>query len=184
MDEIEDQLQEYMVGSDKVQIPTIVVVLLSRETNYPAFKLLFDKYQLPSQVVTEFKSRSFNVSIASNIIRQMNSKVQGDLYNFKFPVVIEEAKTMLIGIDVCHAGRQSVVGFAASTNKAMSQYYSDYLLVQKGQEIVKDRMKNLIKGAIAAFARSNGGDKPTNFIIYRDGVSDAQRQQVLDQEIP
>jgi hypothetical protein len=44
MDEIEDQLQEYMVGSDKVQIPTIVVVLLSRETNYPAFKLLFDKY--------------------------------------------------------------------------------------------------------------------------------------------
>jgi aubergine len=56
--------------------------------------------------------------------------------------------------------------------------------VQKGQEIVKDRMKDLIKNAISTFARSNEGDMPTNFVIYRDGVGDSQRQQVLDQEIP
>jgi hypothetical protein len=33
---------------------------------------------------------------------------------------MDNMKTMLIGIDVCHAGPQSVVGFAASTNKEMS----------------------------------------------------------------
>jgi len=35
---------------------------------------------------------------------------------------------MLIGIDVCHAGDNSVVGFSASTNKELSQYYSDFLI--------------------------------------------------------
>ena len=105
----------------------------------------------------------------------MNSKVRGDLFNMKFPEVIDKSKTMLIGIDVCHSGRQSVVGFAASTNQAMSQYYSDYLIVPKGQEIVKDRMKDLIKSAIASFANSNKATKPTNFIIYRDGVGDSMR---------
>jgi len=29
-------------------------------------------------------------------------------------------KTMLIGIDVCHAGANSIVGFCASINKEMS----------------------------------------------------------------
>ena len=184
MGNTEKELQHYMLGSNTFRFPTIVVALLSRESTYSDLKLLLAKYQMPSQCITNFKAMKFNASIASNILRQMNSKCLGDLYNFKFPSVIEESKTMLIGIDVCHAGRQSVVGFAASTNKEMSQYYSDYLLVQKGQEIVKDRMKDLIKSAIAVFVRQNGGDMPTNFVIYRDGVSDAQRQQVLDTEIP
>ena len=77
-------------------------------------------------------AKSFNASKASNILRQMNSKVRGDLFNMKFPEVVDKSRTMLIGIDVCHSGRQSVVGFAASTNKELSQYYSDYLLVPKG----------------------------------------------------
>ena len=45
---------------------------------------------------------------------------------------MEDMRTMLIGIDVCHAGPKSVVGFAASTNKAMSQYYSEYIVQAKG----------------------------------------------------
>jgi hypothetical protein len=171
-------------GGNKFRTPTIVVVLLSQERNYADHKLIFDKYQMPSQCITMRNAKSFNASKASNILRQMNSKVRGDLFNMKFPEVIEKSRTMLIGIDVCHSGRQSVVGFAASTNKEMSQYYSDYLLVPKGQEIVKDRMKDLIKAAIASFSNSNKGNKPTNFIIYRDGVGDSQRQQVLDREIP
>lgn len=185
-EQLEDWLLEYMVGekSKNFRFPTIVVVLLSRERSYPDHKLIFDKYQMPSQCITLRNAKSFNASKASNIIRQMNSKCRGDLFHMKFPDVVEKAKTMLIGIDVCHAGRQSVVGFAASTNDTMSQYYSDYLLVPKGQEIVKDRMKDLIKSAIASFAKSNKGSKPTNFVIFRDGVGDSMRQQVLEKEIP
>ena len=72
------------------------------------------------------------MSKASNILRQLNSKMEGDLFYLKFPEAMENMRTMLIGIDVCHAGPSSVVGFAASTNKEMSQYYSDFILQRKG----------------------------------------------------
>jgi hypothetical protein len=62
----------------------------------------------------------FNLSKATNILKQMNSKSGGDLYYLKFPEVLDQKRTMLIGIDVCHAGPQSVVGFSASINPQMS----------------------------------------------------------------
>lgn len=151
------------------------MVVLFRETLYPKYKLVFDKFRMPSQVITARNARSFNASKASNILRQVNSKCLGDLFQMKFPDVMDTLRTMLIGIDVCHSGRQSVVGFAASTNKAMSQYYSDYLLVPKGKEIVDDKLKSLIRKAIECFENANKGQKPTNFVIYRDGVGDSQR---------
>lgn len=62
----------------------------------------------------------FNLAKATNILRQINSKAGGDLYNLKFPEELNSKRTMLIGIDVCHAGPQSIVGFSASINKEMS----------------------------------------------------------------
>lgn len=44
----------------------------------------------------------------------------GDLYQMKLPDAMNGMKTMLIGIDVCHAGQNSVVGFSASTNASMT----------------------------------------------------------------
>jgi hypothetical protein len=45
-------------------------------------------------------------------------------------------------------------------------------------------MKEVIENAIRSFAENHKGEFPTNFIIYRDGVGDAMRDQVLDKEIP
>lgn len=98
----------------------MVVVILFRENLYSKYKLMFDKFRMPSQVITNRNARSFNASKASNILRQINSKMSGDLFEMKFPAVMYQLNTMLIGIDVCHSGRQSVVGFAASTNQQMS----------------------------------------------------------------
>jgi len=148
------------------------------------YKEVFGNYRMPSQVVTVRNALSFNASKASNILRQVNSKVGGDLFNLKFPDALESKRTMLIGIDVCHAGDNSVVGFSASTNAELSQYYSDFLIQRKGQEIVEDKMKDSIKRAIEVFAGHHGKKLPTNFIIFRDGVGDAMRDQVLQNEIP
>ena len=43
-------------------------------------------------------------------------------------------------------------------------------------------MKDGLKMAIDVFKRENGA-MPTDFIIYRDGVGDAQRDQVLKKEV-
>lgn len=49
------------------------------------FKNLMLQYRMPSQVVTVKNVKKFNFSKASNILKQMNSKIGGDLYNMKFP---------------------------------------------------------------------------------------------------
>lgn len=45
-------------------------------------------------------------------------------------------------------------------------------------------MKEALKRAISVFAQSHKNEFPTNYIIYRDGVGDAMRDQVLLTEIP
>ena len=90
---------------------------------------------------------------------------------------------MLIGIDVCHAGPKSVVGFAASTNRELSQYYSEYIVQPKGQEIVERQMTDALKKAVDVFAQQHDRELPTDLIIFRDGVGDAMRAQVIDKEI-
>jgi argonaute-like protein implicated in RNA metabolism and viral defense len=157
--------------------------VLQRETNYEMFKEVMLTYSIPSQVITARNGNKFNLSKATNILRQINSKAGGDLYHLKFPPVLEKKRTMLIGIDVCHAGAQSVVGFSASINPDKSQYYSNYIIQRKGQEIVKEKMNDYLEEAIASFNNLHKG-YPTNFVIYRDGVGDAQRDQVLRKEIP
>lgn len=112
--------------------PKIVVVILGQEHNYRMYKELFAEFKIPSQVVTTRCGFKFNMSKASNILRQINSKINGDLFYLKFPAVLDTTRTMLIGIDVCHAGPKSVVGFAASTNRELSQYYSEYIVQRKG----------------------------------------------------
>ena len=105
-----------------------MVVVLGNENNYRMYKELFHEFNIPSQMITTRNGFKFNMSKASNILRQINSKIEGDLFHLKFPDAMDEMRTMLIGIDVCHAGPSSVVGFAASTNKEMSQYYSEHLV--------------------------------------------------------
>ena len=128
--EVKSRLLHYMMESPNSHFrhPKIVVVVLGNENNYRMYKELFHEFKIPSQVITTRNGQRFNMSKASNILRQINSKIEGDLFHLKFPEAMDKMRTMLIGIDVCHAGPSSVVGFAASTNKEMSQYYSEHIV--------------------------------------------------------
>lgn len=128
--EFERAILNYMMKGPDAHFrhPKIAVIVLDRESTYKMVKEVCARYQIPSQVILSRNARSFNMSKASNILRQVNSKIGGDLYRMKFPDSMQNMRTMLIGIDVCHAGPTSVVGFAASTNPEMTQYYSQYLV--------------------------------------------------------
>lgn len=106
----------------------------------------------------------------------------GDLYTMKFPDVFAKKRTMLIGIDVCHEGAQSIVGFSASVNEQMTQYFSDHFIQKKGQELVTSNLRESIGKALQVFQKYHG-NHPTNLIIYRDGVGEQMRDQVLQTEI-
>lgn len=89
---------------------------------------------------------------------------------------------MLIGIDVCHSGPQSIVGFCATINREMSQYYSAPIAQERGQEIVGSKLKEALSKAFESF-KSHQGDLPKHLIIYRDGVGEQMRDQVIQEEI-
>ena len=115
-DELDLELRKFVVKNNMFNHPVIVVCLLRNENNYPMFKEIMQTYRMASQVITVRNAKSFNLSKASNILKQINSKAGGDLYNFQFPETFAKKRTMLIGIDVCHAGPQSIVGLSASIN--------------------------------------------------------------------
>ena len=74
-----------MTRDKRFNHPTIVVMVLGGEHNYSTFKQVMQQYRMPSQVVTARNARSFNLSKATNILRQINSKAGGDLYYLRFP---------------------------------------------------------------------------------------------------
>ncbi len=61
----------------------------------------------------------------------MNAKVGGDLFTLNFSKNLSK-RTMLLGLDVCHAGKQSIVGFCATINQEMSKYHSAVIKQLKG----------------------------------------------------
>ena len=90
----------------------------------------------------------------------------------KWPKFMYKEKVMVIGIDVCHAGKKSVVGFCATTNPHHTSYYSDIIIQPKNQELVKKDLDRCLVKAIKEFQNGHGGHMPTKLIIYRDGVGD------------
>ena len=59
-------------------------------------------------------------------------KLGHDLYQLKIDESIidtsgkKKAKTMIVGYDVSHRGSSSMVGFCASINRNMTQFYSNF----------------------------------------------------------
>ena len=86
---------------------------------------------------------------------------------------------MLVGIDVCHFGPKSIVGFCATLNNKFSKYYSQVYYQMKGKEIVdREAMHSCYSNAIEEYFKVNNG-RVQHIIIYRDGVGDAMRDQVI-----
>jgi len=55
---------------------------------------------------------------------------------------------------------------------------------QKGQEIISSGvLHEYFKSALQAFRDHNDGDLPDHIFIYRDGVGDSMRAQVISHEL-
>lgn len=69
------------------------------------------------------RNNNFGLSLASELLKQLNAKAGGDLYHITLPKM-KYKNTMLIGMDVCHYGPKSIVGFCATLNDVYTKYYS------------------------------------------------------------
>ena len=86
----------------------------------------------------------------------------------KLPMFCMKSKVMLIGIDVCHAGTNSVVGFVATTNNQFTSHYSDIIIQPKFVEIVKKDLDKCLSKALNDFQTNCGGLPDKIIMVMRD----------------
>lgn len=96
----EHQLNEF-ITQRRGKVPQITLILLEDERLYNYYKNICYHYNVISQVVNQRTVARMNLSVASNVLKQMVSKIGGELYLLEFPKNLS-SRTMLIGIDVCH----------------------------------------------------------------------------------
>ena len=156
--------------------------MVNHENDYHTAKKAFAELSILTQCFTRRTGKRLNLSVASNIMKQLNQKTGGEHIRVNLPKAVTAAKTMVIGIDVCHAGKHSVCGFAASTNTACTSYYSDFIIQPKNQELVKRDLDHCLKGALQEF-EANEGCLPSKIVIFRDGVGEQMRAQIERKEI-
>jgi aubergine len=143
---VDDICQQARLKDPKEQLA--VLFMVNHESDYHTAKKVFAEMSILTQCFTRRTGRRLNLSVASNIMKQLNQKTGGEHIRVNLPKTVTAAKTMVIGIDVCHAGKHSVCGFAASTNTACTSYYSDFIIQPKNQELIKRDLDQCLKGAL------------------------------------
>jgi hypothetical protein len=102
--------------------------------------------------------------------------------------IIGEGKTMVFGIDVTHPspgskeGAPSVAAVVASIDKLLAQWPCRFSIQESRKEMVS-ALEGMVLSLLKLWEKHNSR-LPENIIIYRDGVSEGQFQQVLDLELP
>jgi hypothetical protein len=102
--------------------------------------------------------------------------------------IIDEAKTMVFGIDVTHPSPSSkedapsIAAVVASIDKYLAQWPCRFGIQESRKEMVS-ALEGMVLSLLKLWQKHNK-QLPDNILIYRDGVSEGQFQQVLDFELP
>jgi hypothetical protein len=85
---------------------TQFVITICENEIYKQVKQNLYSCNLPSQNIrpSTLRKKSGIFSIVKNVMNQINNKLGNDTYHVKFSPEIKPKSTMVIGIDVCHAG--------------------------------------------------------------------------------
>ncbi|XP_056135759.1 piwi-like protein 2 [Lampris incognitus] len=162
----------------------VCIVTGNRNDLYSAIKkLCCVKSPIPSQVInvrTISQPQKLR-SISQKILLQLNCKLGGELWTVNIPL----KHLMVVGVDVHHDAKrktQSVMGFVASLNSSLTQWYSRVNFQIANEEIINGFQVCLL-AALQKYYEVNHY-LPEKIVVYRDGVSDGQLKIVELYEIP
>ena len=129
-----------------------------------------------------------NGTYLANVALKFNLKLGGINHTLEDDDmgIISQNKTMVVGIDVVHpspgSGKASVASMVATIDKNLAQWPVDLQVqVREGQEML-DKIDVMLMSRLALW-RKKHNVYPENILVYRDGVSESQYQQVLDEEL-
>ncbi|KAI0747992.1 Piwi domain-containing protein [Daedaleopsis nitida] len=149
------------------------------------------KRKIITQCVRATKWEKINDQYCNNVALKINARVGGTNSSIDVPQVNALLKeTMVIGADVGHPGpgsnnRPSVTGLVATVDPDVSIITSAASVQRPRLEIIQDLQPMI---AVSTNMTSDGYARnplpPRNILFYRDGVSEGEYAQVVEQEIP
>lgn len=105
--------------------------------------------------------------------------------------LIDQNKTMVVGIDVTHpspgssARAPSISAMVASVDSQLNQWPGTLRVQSKKREEMVSDLKEMLKSRLTLWSsKKQPRTYPENILVYRDGVSEGQYSAVLDSELP
>lgn len=137
--------------------------------------------------------------ICANLALKINAKLGGTNHQYDGPELKSLQTTMIVGIDVTHPSSNSlkqmpsIAGVVASHDEHFSQWPGSIRCQDqknvppgsetwKSQEMVQELTEMM--GERLKLYREKRSKLPENILVYRDGVSESQYDQVLREELP
>jgi hypothetical protein len=181
----------------KNQKPQFVfVVLPGRKTDtgiYNEVKKLGDvTYGYLSQNILQQNLLKNSPQIYANLGLKVNLKMGGINHKLRDDVtIVKQQPTMVVGYDVTHPtnlagnmeGLPSLVGMVASIDNDLGQWPAT-AWAQGGRVEMLDRTLTERFAQRLRLYQQHNNRLPVNIIIFRDGVSEGQFNQVLAKELP
>ena len=170
-----------------VIIPTVDKILYNR------IKLIGDvRLGVHTVCVVGSKFAKSQAQYFANVALKFNLKLGGinQLVDNTRLGIINEDKTMVVGIDVTHpspgsaSNAPSVAGMVASVDRWLGQWPAD-LLIQESRKEMVSKLDSMLKSRLRLW-KTQGKHKvfPENLLVYRDGVSEGQYATVIEEELP
>ncbi|XWW92784.1 hypothetical protein V2A60_000711 [Cordyceps javanica] len=128
----------------------------------------------------------------ANVALKFNLKLGGinQMVENKNLGIIDQNKTMVVGIDVTHpspgssSNAPSVSAMVASVDKFLAQWPAT-LRIQKARQENVDDLTDMLKSRLSLWkTKGKHAALPENILIYRDGVSEGQYDMVVSRELP
>ncbi|KIV99370.1 uncharacterized protein PV09_08915 [Verruconis gallopava] len=129
-----------------------------------------------------------DLMLVANLALKFSIKSGGQPWSLdanEMPIITK--KTMVIGLDVTHPSPMSkksapsIAAIAWAKDPALSAWFADGCTQTSRKEMI-EVLPSLLIAAIESWQKHNGGQRPADVIVFRDGVSEGQYQQVLQVE--
>ena len=176
--------------------PAILLVVLPEKDTilYNNIKQLADvRYGISTICVVGWKFFSCKADYGANVALKINLKLGGINHllsdhldnNAKRVTLISEDKTMVVGIDVTHPGpgtaNPSIAAMVASIDSNLAQWPADLKVQIRTRQEMVTLLGDMLRSRLLLWKKHHGV-YPENILVYRDGVSESQYEQVLNDE--
>ena len=119
--------------------------------------------------------------MCSKILLQINAKLGGISYKTVIDKEIKDRKLMVIGVDSSHSRKRTGVAMVGTINDSFTDFYNkEEIIYEENKSQLQFCVSSFITEAIAVYNKKNN-EYPKGIIIYRQGVSLHQKQQLKEE---